>query len=401
MLPDFHIITFYIKTLINKVYIIIFLISTLFVSCSEINNDEASKKNPEGGDQYSQENYYPDFINGNTTDHKNKAYRINSYFEKRNSRRGFNGTVLFADEGRIIYQKSFGFSNFRKKDPLDINSSFQIASISKPFTATAILMLIERNKLNIEDKIQKFFPDFPYPDITIQNLLSHRSGLPNYMYFADEVWEEKYGDGAISNMEVIRLMTIHQPMKYYKPDRRYNYSNTNYCILAAIIEKVTGFPYEMFIKSQIFVPLEMNNSSIYNKFLNAKNNNKVIGYAGRRLADNTYLNGVVGDKGIYSSAIDLLKFDQALYTNSLISQERIEQSYIPVHRDLRIWDNYGQGWRINAKDPDNRIIFHTGWWKGFRSYFIRLIDQQKTLIVLSNSTRGSLINVKELLSLIN
>ena len=145
----------------------------------------------------------------------------------------------------------------------------------------------------------------------------------------------------------------------------------------------------------------MNNSSIYNKFLNAKNNNKVIGYAGRRLADNTYLNGVVGDKGIYSSAIDLLKFDQALYTNSLISQERIEQSYIPVHRDLRIWDNYGQGWRINAKDPDNRIIFHTGWWKGFRSYFIRLIDQQKTLIVLSNSTRGSLINVKELLSLIN
>ncbi|MFC2132731.1 serine hydrolase domain-containing protein, partial [Bacteroidota bacterium] len=328
-----------------------------------------------------------------------KISSINSFFETRQKRRGFNGTVLYAEKGEILYEKAFGYSNFRKKEPLDITSSFQLASITKPITATAIIMLIERGKLSYEDTIQKFFPEFPYHNITIRNLLTHRSGLPSYMFFADKVWEDKYG--AISNDDVIRLMTQHYPERYYLPDVRYNYRNTNYCILASIIEKITGFPYHIFIRSQIFIPLGMDNSSIYNKCSSPVNNHKVIGYDGRWVSDNTYLNGVVGDKGIYASVYDLLKFDQALYTNKLINSENTEESYKPAHRDLRIWDNYGYGWRINASDKNNRIIFHSGWWKGFRTYFVRMIDKHKTLIILSNSTRGSYIYNKELFNLIN
>lgn len=398
MLKDFLIITFYISILKTIRHISIFLTLLIYAACVEVQNDQKVTQIPDGGDNYSFQKVFVD-----TGIHQNntvpKINSINSYFEDRYKRKGFNGTVLYAEKGKIIYERSFGYANFRKKEALDNNSSYQLASISKPFTATAIIMLEERGKLDFNDTIQRFFPGFSYHGITIHNLLTHRSGLPNYMYFADEVWEDRHG--AISNSEVIRLMSEHHPMQYYKPDRRYNYSNTNYCILAAIIEKITGFPYNIFIKSQIFVPLQMENSSIYNKCLVAINNNKVIGYDGRRIADNTYLNGVVGDKGIYSSARDLLKFDQALYSNFLISRENIEKAYTPYHKDLRIWDNYGLGWRINAKDQENRIIFHSGWWKGFRSHFIRFIDQNKTIIVLSNTTRGSFIKIKDLVNLVN
>ncbi len=398
MLKGFHLITSYINMLLGNRHIIILLLIMVFAACNEADNNQNIIEKTEGGDNYSfQENYINDNIKNDSTEYKINS--INEYFENRNRRNGFNGTVLYAEKGKIIYEKSFGYANIRKKDILDQNSSFQLASISKPFTATAIIMLEERGKLEYNDTIQKFFPEFPYHGITIHNLLSHRSGLPNYMYFADEVWEDRYL--GINNSDVIRLLTEHHPMRYNRPNRRYNYSNTNYCVLAAIIEKITGFPYNIFMKSQIFVPLQMENTVIYNKCISPKNNNKVIGYDGRRVADNTYLNGVVGDKGIYASARDLLKFDQALYTNSLISEESIKKAYTMVHKDLRIWNNYGLGWRINAKDPENRIIFHSGWWKGFRSHFVRLIDQNKTIIVLSNTTRGSFIDIKVLVKLVD
>jgi len=398
MQKDFHIITFYTDILTLHRNILAILLILLTISCDNKHAEKLGTIRTDGGDNYILQDLLPesDFIKDSSEYTINS---INSYFENRYKRRGFNGNVLYAEKGKIIYERSFGYGNIRKKEALDESSSFQLASITKPFTATAIIMLEERGKLKFSDTIQQYIPDFPYHGISIHNLLTHRSGLPNYMYFADEVWEDK--QGAISNSEVIRLMTLHHPLRYLKPGRRYNYSNTNYCILALIIEKITGYPYNIFIKSQIFTPLKMENSGIYNKCITPVNNNKVIGYDGRRVADNTYLNGVVGDKGIYTSARDLLKFDQALYTNTLISANGIKNAYTPAHKDLRIWDNYGLGWRINAMDQDNKIIYHSGWWKGFRSHFIRLIDQNKTFIVLSNSARGSFIDMKELVRLIN
>ena len=145
----------------------------------------------------------------------------------------------------------------------------------------------------------------------------------------------------------------------------------------------------------------MQNSLVYNKKVTPLNYNQVKGYhSGRRIADNTYLNGVIGDKGIYSSAIDLYKLDVALQNGSLVSLELLDKAFQPQHKDLYQWDNYGLGWRINAADPNNKIVYHSGWWKGFRSYYIRELGTRKTLIVLSNTARTSFLGTSELRSLI-
>ncbi len=292
-----------------------------------------------------------------------------------------------------------GRLNIQNRDTLGVESSFQLASVTKPITAIATLLLVDQGLIKLEDTIQTIFPDFPYKDISIQMLLSHRSGLPNYMYFADSLWLDR--EHSISNRDVLNLMIEHHPQRYYPPDRRYNYSNTNYALLALIVEDVSDMAFNLFVKTRIFLPLEMHNSYVYNKGTTPLDFNKVKGYSsGRRIADNTYLNGVVGDKGVYSSVIDLFKLDQALRNGTLVSKGLLSIAFEAQHKDLYDWDNYGLGWRIDAADPENKVVYHTGWWKGFRSYFIRELGSNKTLIVLSNTARTSSVGSRELRKLI-
>ena len=324
--------------------------------------------------------------------------RLEDFFTKK-ARYGFNGTVLMARNGEVIFSEAYGFSNMRTKDSLSLESAFQLASVSKPITAISVLKLYEEGLLDIEDTVQQYLPEFPYPGISIRMLLNHRSGLSNYMYFSDEYWPD--WEVPITNRDVLGLMAKHKPKPYYPPDRRYNYSNTNYALLALIVEEVSQMSFEAYVKLNIFLPLDMNSSLIYNKSVHPDNFNRVKGYnSGRREIGNTYLNGVVGDKGVYSSAIDLFKLDQALYNGSLLADSTLEMAFEPQHKDLRIWDNYGLGWRINAKDPDNKIVYHTGWWKGFHTYFIRELGARKTLIILSNTDRSSSMGVRDLLEMI-
>lgn len=347
----------------------------------------------------------PVLISGNLTSLELKeapklaSARLDNFFTRRSKYHGFNGAVLYAVDGNIEYSKAFGFGNLRKRDTLHIESSFQLASVSKPITAVATLLLIDQGIIGLEDSIQTVFPDFPYTDISIRMLLNHRSGLPNYMYFADSLWPDR--ELSITNRDVLDLMIKHQPQRYYPPDKRYNYCNTNYVLLALIVEEMSNMAFDLFVKTRIFLPLEMHNSHVYNKSTTPINFNKVLGYtSGRRIADNTYLNGVVGDKGVYSSVVDLFKLDQALRGGELISEELLNLAFEAQHKDLYAWDNYGLGWRIDGADPLNKVVYHTGWWKGFRSYFIRELGSNKTLIVLSNTAKTSYIGSRELRKLI-
>ncbi|MCK9323913.1 MAG: beta-lactamase family protein [Bacteroidales bacterium] len=319
---------------------------------------------------------------------------LSTYFERMN-RAGFNGTVLFAENGEIVFAKAYGYCNLQQKDSLSLESSFQLASVSKPITALAVLILEEEKKLSVDDTITRYLPGLPYEGITIRHLLSHRSGLPNYMYFCEDYWTDK--EGAVSNEEMIHLMIRHSPKRYYLPDRRYNYSNTNYALLASIVERVSEMPFETFVKKRIFEPLQMKNAMIYNKAAQPSNDNPVLGYVSSRLvAENNFLNGVVGDKGVYASAFDLLKLDQALYTDKLVSQETLKKAFEPQHKDLRPNDNYGLGWRLDVSDELNPVVYHTGWWKGFRTYFIRELSEKRTIIILSNTLKASRFNTREL-----
>ncbi len=326
------------------------------------------------------------------------AARIDSFFTSRYERGLFNGTVLFAERDRVIYKNAFGFGNFRTKDSLTVDSQFQLASVSKPITAAAVQLLHQKGLISYEDSIRKFFPDFPYENISIHLLLIHRSGLSNYMYFAEDLWEDK--QMPIKNDDVINLMIEYQPQRYYLPDRKYNYINTNYALLASIVEKVSGMDFADYLKQEIFDPLEMKNTYVYSNDTVNTYPPGITGYVTRRRpVHDTYLNGVVGDKGVYSTVEDLFKFSRALFEHTLIDSSELEIAYTPAHKELYDNDNYGYGWRINKRPDGTKIIYHTGWWKGFRSYLIRDLPSEKTIVVLTNLTKSGIITTTELLDL--
>jgi len=329
----------------------------------------------------------------------NKAQSIDSFFTAKYERGQFNGTILFADGDHVIIKKAYGYADLKEKDSPHLHSAFQLASVSKPLTALAVVWLKERGLLSFEDSVQQYFPDFPYDGITVRMLLTHRSGLPNYMYFADEYWPDR--KIPISNDDVLCLMKTYHPDIYYIPDYRYNYSNTNYSLLASIVEKVTDMRFGQFMESFIFDPLNMQDSYVYDKAYTPEMEHQTTGYHNRRVAEDTYLNGVTGDKGIYASVEDLYKLDQALYRETFLSQKSLTEAYLAAHPELYAHDNYGLGWRINEQEDCSKIVFHSGWWKGFRTHFIRLLDKKQTIIVLANTNRSRFISTRDLLALMD
>ncbi|MES2733770.1 MAG: serine hydrolase domain-containing protein [Bacteroidota bacterium] len=321
-----------------------------------------------------------------------KTYQFDTFFQTM-TRSGFNGAVLVAEYGHVIYQKAFGYADFSKKDTLTTQTAFQLASVSKQFTAMAVMILKEKGKLRYEDSVQRFYPNFPYHGITVRQLLTHRSGLPNYTYFCDKHTDRKT---PISNQSVVDLLIQHKPDVYYPPNTHFDYSNTGYCLLAAIVEKASGMPFENFVQANIFKPLAMNHSVIYNKAKEPVIANKAVGYtAGRRRYDNTYLDGVVGDKGVYSTVEDLFKWDMALYSKKLVKQKTLDEAFTPAHKEPKE-NNYGFGWRIRTPKDSEPIIFHGGWWQGYNAYLMHGRKDHSTIILLSNVTNGSLHRIKEL-----
>ncbi len=321
-----------------------------------------------------------------------KSKELDSVFSKYNKLGIFNGTVIYGEHGREIFKKAYGYADFKNKEPLTTSSSFQLASVSKMFTATAIMILKERGKLNYDDSITTYIPEFPFIKVTIRHLLNHRSGLSNYMYLADQKWNV---EKSIDNEEVIDLFTVHKPECYFQPDKGFQYNNTNYALLASVVERISGDPFDRFVKENIFDPLEMDHSFVYclniDSLVGGEVPVGVPGYqtrSGRYVKlENNYLNGVVGDKGVYSTVEDLFKFSRALDSGTLLKSSALEEAFTGGSPDSqRRKDNYGFGWRIR-KDMDS-TVYHFGWWKGFRTYFIRDMKNEKVLIVLSNTTKG-------------
>ncbi len=327
---------------------------------------------------------------------------IDYFFEKRNKLNLFNGNILFAENGKIITQESFGMANFRKKDTLTRNHTFQLASVSKTITAVATLKLIEEGKLKLTDTVKQYLPGFPYNGIDIHQLLSHRSGMSQYTHFCDRpdsIWPEK--SKTITNHDVLDIMKRIVPMRNYPPNKRYYYCNTNYIILALIIEKVTNQSFCTYVKDHIFDPIGMHNSVIYDRTNLESLYQPVQGYEGRIPWEDVYLNGCVGDKGVFSSTGDLFKFDRALSLNLLVSDSIKKMAFSPKSRNFKGNQNYGYGFRLKEDEVYGKLVYHTGWWKGFRCYFIKVPEKDQTIIVLNNVKRGRFFKISELVSLLN
>lgn len=325
------------------------------------------------------------------------SFKIDTFFTDKYRKGAFNGVVLFADSGRIIYEKAFGYSNFSTKESLKTNSVFQLASVSKQFTAFAIMLLKERGMLNYEDDVRKYFPLFPYDGITIKHLLTHSSGLQNYMHFADDYWANKAL--VLNNNDVIDLLIKNKPELCFKPGARFLYCNTGYSLLASIIEKVSRMPFDRFMESNIFKPLGMNSTFVCNNRFELQNERIALGHsAGKRLEPWFYQDGVVGDKNVYSTVDDLLIWDQALYDCQLVNHTTLDEAFIPAFNKIKSDRNYGYGWRIKTYEG-TKIVYHGGWWKGYRSYFVRSINDHKTIIVLINTASHIPFRINDLLKM--
>lgn len=207
--------------------------------------------------------------------------------------------MLVSVKGEPVYEKCFGYCDYRSKDLMNDTTPFQLASVSKTFTATAILWLAEHGKLALTDSLQKFFPSMPYKGVTISQLLSHRSGLPNYLYFCD-----RKATGTvdyITNADVVRIMLRDKPAPYALPDRKFEYCNTNYVLLASIAEQVTGQRFDDFMTETFFEPLGMTHSFVYD-ILDSTDRRIAISYNSKwQIQHDDIYDGVMGDKGVYST----------------------------------------------------------------------------------------------------
>ena len=328
------------------------------------------------------------------------AGRFDSLFTLLATQRGFNGNVLVSHNGKVVYKNAFGYSDLKRKTPLHLESVFQLASVSKQFTSVAIMMLHDAGKLDFSDTVQKFFPEFPYRHITIRDLLAHRSGLPNYMWFAGKYWKNKAE--LLSNTDVMEMLTKYMPKPEFTPDERYKYSNTGYAVLASIVEKISGQTFGEFMEQRVFTPLGMHNTYVVNE-----DNHKIVQFhtighmKNRRPASDDYLSGVVGDKGIYSTVEDMFKWDLGLYTNDLVKQSTLEEAFTPLSYDYKHDSEYGYGWRIERQDNGSKTIYHAGLWRGYNSLYVRRLEDKTSIIVLSNKINWSFRNFDNLLEIID
>ena len=328
---------------------------------------------------------------------KSEIQSIQKYFTEFVSKRRFNGHIVVAKKGKIIFDTTSGYANIRRKIRLEKNSVMQMASITKPITATVILELLEEGKLSLNDTITKYLTELPknYDKITIHQLLSHRSGLSPYPYYCHEMIDDK--QRLIYNDTVLCVIDFHNPKPYYSPGQKYNYCNTNYMLLASIIEKIEEKNFADVIEKRIVEKCGMKNSFVFNMKKTKIPTNLTLGHTHTNKTFNLdYLDGVVGDKGFFSNAKDMLQFDRML-SNGKIINDSIMNLAFTAHNKMRNNKSYGLGWRIKMHSKLGKIIYHTGWWHGNRSIYIKIPENEYTVIILSNALQGSSYNMNNLL----
>ncbi|MCK5055134.1 MAG: beta-lactamase family protein [Candidatus Aminicenantes bacterium] len=296
----------------------------------------------------------------------------------------FNGAVLVAKNGKVVFKKAYGFGDIDQKVKLIPKSSFNLASVSKQFTATGIMILFEKNKLKLDDPVAKYLPQFSYvKEITIRHLLNHTSGLPDIYGILESQWDKSKIAG---NEVLLNVFANQKPKLLFKPGEKMRYSNTGYITLASIIEKVSGHPFFEFMEKNIFKPLKMNDTYAYYKTMKEYPRSERVWGLKRQdgktvLNDLIYCDGMIGDGNVHSSIEDLFKWDQALYAEKLLKKKTLKMMFTPGRLNNGESFAYGFGWGVT---DSGKKVHHGGGWVGFRSFIMRYLDKKDTIIVLIN-----------------
>ncbi|TDQ32188.1 serine hydrolase domain-containing protein [Zeaxanthinibacter enoshimensis] len=298
---------------------------------------------------------------------------IDKYFQRIP---GFSGNVLIAQSGKVLFSKSYGYADKEFKILNDGETKFKIGSITKPFTAMAVLKLVEDGRLSLSDSAGQYMPGLPphWQPLTIHQLLSHTSGLTHTW----DLLEDSTLMFQKSDLKNTLSWFFKEPLEF-EPGTSFSYSGVGYLLLAGIIESLTNTTFDQFLEEIIFEPLDMKDTGAADPevIIQKLARGYIIDSTGVRNAPHFYVPLLTGGGHLYSTAQDLLKWDRALSRFSILSREMTKQMYTPVK------ENYGYGWDIVKNDTLN-MVFHTGFIPGYLSRIDRYPDYNLTLIILTN-----------------
>lgn len=302
----------------------------------------------------------------------------------------FNGAILVSQAGKPIYKNAFGYADKNNNLKLTNASVFYLASVSKQFTAMAIMILKEREKLSYDDKLSMYFPEFPdYANtVTIKHMLTHTSGIPDH--FGLGIYKK-----GLTNKDVVEVLAKQKKLDF-KPGKKYSYSNGGYVLLSLIVEKASGIPFHKFMEINIFGPLNMNTSLVHNKSTPTIDN-RAVGYNKVDELDD-YEILTTGAGGMFSTLDDLHLWDQALYTEKLIPKSTLEEAFTGTTLNNGKLTNYGYGWMVSEKDG-LKSVYHAGGLSGYRTFILRNLYNNSAYILLTN--HGDASNIQAIVSALN
>ena len=318
---------------------------------------------------------------------------------------GFNGAWLYAEKGEVVSKGVCGFRDPEDTKPITEDTIFQLASVSKNFTAATVMLLVREGKLRLEDEITQYFPELPYPGVTVRQLLNHTSGIPDYFDDADwfiKIWkEEKRVPG---NDEILRFLRETEAKPYFAPGEGLQYSNTGYNLLSLLVERRSGVPYEEFLQQNIFEPAGMTATRcchIRRDGVPFENHAQATVFEdGKYVADEdsaaygdvVAFDGLNGDDYVFTNLFDMLKWDRALREGKVLTLEEQESRYTPrklTSGEDAVYDahdglGYGFGWATGRDEALGRIVSHSGGMPGVATWFERFLDADRVLVILSN-----------------
>ncbi len=323
---------------------------------------------------------------------REKRIPVRSFYEERLNPNRFNGMFLVAKNGHVLFERYVGFANIATNTKISSNTSLHLASISKVATALAILRLLDQKKLFLDEDVRNYLPSLPYEGISIRMLLSHRSGIPYYGYFTFDTWPL---GKQLKNKDVLMLLKKHKFPLNFQPNTHFAYCNTNYALLALIIEKITHEPFPLAMKKLIFDPLKMKHSFILDKSYDKDQISQ--SYSSGKIRQRfDYLDDVYGDKNMYSTVRDLLKMDMGTYSNDFLSSSSRKEMFKGYSYERQGTKNYGLGVRIVEAEGKDPYFFHSGWWHGNMGCYASLRADTVTIIALSNVYNRSVYTINRL-----
>jgi len=313
---------------------------------------------------------------------------IDSSFQLKLKAGVFEGCILVADEQGLLYRNCSG--------SMTEHTVFELASVSKQFTAVATLQLVAQGKLKLDREVAAYFPEFPYAGVTVRMLLNHSSGLPDYMDLIEKHWDKKR---IATNADMLALLVKHHPKKDFKPGKKHEYSNTGYALLACLIEKVSGRTYAEQLKVGIFEPAGMVNSRVYHRRLAGQIPANLA--VGRVWSDSLqrfavpdslpdynylyYMDGIAGDGCVNSTLADLQLWQKALKTGILLPDSLLQQAWQPTTFANGVKENYGFGWVTERDENKIPLLHHSGSWPGYIAFMLFPYDQEGLVVVVSNN----------------